>query len=188
MDRIDFGRTGQGSCVLIVDDQEVFGANLCRSFRELGHETWLAKDDASALALASAHRPHLIVSEIKLGTCWMLDHLCSIKHRFQDCRVAVVTAYPSVASAVRAMKLGLDAYLAKPVTAAIVVAALGALGGGDAGSDPALATVWPTLDRTVWEYLNQVFSVAGSMSEAARRLGVDRRSLRRMLARYPSIR
>ena len=47
---------------------------------------------------------------------------------------------------------------------------------------------WPTLNRTIWEYLNQVYVSAGSMSEAARRLGLHRRSLRRMLAKYPPAR
>jgi ActR/RegA family two-component response regulator len=42
---------------------------------------------------------------------------------------------------------------------------------------------WPSLDRAIWDYLNQVFLASGSMSEAARRLKVDRRSLRRMLGK-----
>jgi ActR/RegA family two-component response regulator len=48
-----------------------------------------------------------------------------------------------------------------------------------------LVVGWPSLDRTIWEYINQVVVGAGTLSEAARRLGVDRRSLRRMLAKYP---
>jgi ActR/RegA family two-component response regulator len=37
----------------------------------------------------------------------------------------------------------------------------------------------------IWQYINDVYASAGSMSEAARRLGLDRRSLRRMLNRTP---
>jgi len=41
-----------------------------------------------------------------------------------------------------------------------------------------------TLDRAIWEYINYSVDVAGSIAAAARNLGLDRRSLRRMLAKY----
>jgi ActR/RegA family two-component response regulator len=37
----------------------------------------------------------------------------------------------------------------------------------------------------MWEVLNEAVETAGSVSGAARRLGLHARSLRRMLAKYP---
>ena len=80
------------------------------------------------------------------------------------------------------MRAGIAVYVAKPVTAEMVLAALG--DGADWAQAPA-DPCWPSLDRTIWEYINQVLVEAGSISEAARRLRIDRRSLRRMLAKHP---
>ncbi|HXU61884.1 MAG TPA: two-component system response regulator, partial [Polyangia bacterium] len=102
-------------------------------------------------------------------------------------RCAVVTAYPSVASAVQFTRMGFAGYLVKPASPEAVLSAV-------AGTpEPAEAAdvsdlEWPSLDRTIWEYLNQVHAWAGSLSAAARHLRIDRRSLRRMLAKYPPVR
>jgi len=44
----------------------------------------------------------------------------------------------------------------------------------------------PSLARAEWEHINRVLSdCGGNISEAARRLGMHRRSLQRKLARFP---
>ena len=44
----------------------------------------------------------------------------------------------------------------------------------------------PSLARAEWEHINRVLSDAGgNISEAARRLGIHRRSLQRKLQKYP---
>lgn len=97
-------------------------------------------------------------------------------------RFIVLTAYPSVATAVAVIRQGMGDYLPRPASSEALHAAL-------IGDEPevvlAAPTKWPSLDRTIWEYINQVWMSAGSLSEAARRLRVDRRSLRRMLAKHP---
>src|SRR5262249_11958482 len=42
-----------------------------------------------------------------------------------------------------------------------------------------------SLDRVIWEFINQAVLEAGSVSEAARRLQLDRTSLKRMLRKVP---
>jgi two-component system response regulator RegA len=90
-----------------------------------------------------------------------------------------------VATAVRAVRLGFDAYLAKPIDPRCIAGLLEGCGRPAAPVEPPDTEAWPSLDRTIWELVNQVVAVSGSLSEAARRLGLDRRSLRRMLAKYP---
>jgi len=44
----------------------------------------------------------------------------------------------------------------------------------------------PSLARAEWEHINRVLSdCGGNISEAARRLGIHRRSLQRKLQKYP---
>ena len=172
--------------VLIVDQHDAFLVNLGQSFRSLGVEVCVAKDYAAAKLMAQKLVPQLIVSELKVGTEWAFEHVQKLKILSPGCRTVIATVYPSVATAVRAVKLGFDAYLPKPVWARQILMSLGPGEGGDNRDSESCA--WPSLDRTIWEYLNEVYVEAGTMSEAARRLRLDRRSLRRMLAKHPPAR
>jgi two-component system response regulator RegA len=168
------------SSVLIVDDTEAYRLALGRSFGRLGWQVWLASDPAAARMVCSRHHPRLIVTELRLGHHWAFDFADQLRAASPGSTVVIVTVYPSVATAVQAVRLGFDGYLTKPVEAQQIVEATF----GDPPR-PAPSDDLPTLNRTIWEYLNQVFVAAGTMTEAARRLGIDRRSLRRMLARHP---
>jgi two-component system response regulator RegA len=166
--------------VLIVDDHEAFATGLSLSLTHAGFDVSLARDFSSALALASDLRPWLTVTEVLLGERWVFD-VCD-DFRQLGTHLAIATAYPSVANAVRAVREGIGVYLAKPVTAEMV---FGAFDASEFDLQAPANPCWPSLNRMIWEYINQVFVDAGSMSEAARRLRLDRRSLRRMLARNP---
>ena len=86
------------------------------------------------------------------------------------------------------VRLGAKYYLSKPADADDIV---GAFARGEAppleprppDSDEYKA---PSLARAEWEHINRVLSDAGgNISEAARRLGIHRRSLQRKLQKYP---
>ena len=77
-------------------------------------------------------------------------------------------------------------YLTEPADADQIVSAL--QGGMVPGSPPSARETLP-LARAEWEHINQVLvSVSGNTSEAARRLGLHRRSLQRKLSKYPPAR
>ena len=51
---------------------------------------------------------------------------------------------------------------------------------------PSPTTTTPSLARVEWEHINRVLADSGgNISEAARRLGLHRRSLQRKLEKYP---
>ena len=100
----------------------------------------------------------------------------------------MLTGYGSIATAIDAVRLGATYYLSKPADADDIVAAFAR---GEAppleppppDSDDYKA---PSLARAEWEHINRVLSDAGgNISEAARRLGIHRRSLQRKLQKYP---
>jgi ActR/RegA family two-component response regulator len=175
--------------VLIIDDQYPFVAALSRGFVESKIQTWSARSFRDAPAIMEICRPELVISELKVGGHLLFGFLPKLTRVVSIDRFVIVTSYPSIATAVRLIRMGVSAYLTKPVSSSAVLKAL------NAAAEPHEATPdldeeisWPTLDRAIWEYLSQVHELAGSMSEAARRLGLDPRSLRRMLAKYPPVR
>jgi two-component system response regulator RegA len=110
------------------------------------------------------------------------SHRClvqTLRASWPTASIAVVTSAPSIAGAVRAVREGAAAYLSKPATADQILGAINA-GNEDDVPDPSVLT----LDRAIWEYMSEIVQTVGSISEAARRLGVERRSLRRMLEKY----
>ena len=98
---------------------------------------------------------------------------------------------PTFASAGRAVKLGVGVYLITPARGDLVLRAAGYTAAGDAPDVMALqnaAQPYLSLDRAIWEFLTQAVEDAGTLSGAARLLGLHARSLRRMLAKYPPAR
>ena len=80
------------------------------------------------------------------------------------------------------MRLGAVHYLTKPADADQII---GALQRGSTDSAPPTSEPL-SLARAEWEHINRVLSDAGgNISEAARRLGIHRRSLQRKLQKYP---
>jgi two-component system response regulator RegA len=109
----------------------------------------------------------------------------------------MLTGYGSIASAVEALRLGADDYLSKPVDADEVIAALtGPKSTKDSTKDPATGSAStprpappasaPSLARAEWEHIQRVLAdCSGNVSEAARRLGITRRTLQLKLKKYP---
>jgi two-component system, response regulator RegA len=170
--------------VLIVDGEDAFNASLGRSLRQMGFSVYLSGDYRSAMIIAEKERPVLIATELRVGTEWAFDMRDEIKRCSPESHMAIETAFPSVATAVRSVRSGFDSYVSKPVEPRVLLELTGVVAMKETPHRPEVYA-WPSLDRTIWEYINQVFVNAGSMSEAARRLRLDRRSLRRMLAKYP---
>jgi two-component system response regulator RegA len=171
--------------LLFIDDHELFVNTMSASLREFGHTAWAAPNFKEALLTIDLSKPDFVISELRVSGQFIFDFWPELDERLTPNRLAVATIYPSVATAVRLIRMGVAAYFTKPVSAATLLAEL-CRGMPAVPREPASESYgWPSLDRVIWEYLNQAYVAAGSMSEAARRLGLDRRSLRRMLAKYP---
>jgi two-component system response regulator RegA len=83
------------------------------------------------------------------------------------------------------VKLGAADYLTKPADAADLLRAFGAAP-PPPGPAPAQPHEVPSLARVEWEHISRVVAdCGGNISEAARVLRMQRRSLQRKLAKYP---
>jgi two-component system response regulator RegA len=168
--------------VLVVDDDEAFRTRLARALADRGLEPRTAGTVDEALAASTDDPAELAVVDLKMPGRSGLDLVRALKELEPATRVVVLTGYGSIANAVEAMKLGAHHYLTKPADADEILAALGVADGP--GADASDST--PSLARVEWEHIQRVLAdCGGNVSEAARRLGLHRRSLQRKLAKLP---
>jgi two-component system, response regulator RegA len=166
--------------ILLVDDDEVFRERMARALRDRGHPVVTAGDHASALAAASAHAPTFAVIDLRMPGPNGLTLIGPLLALAPGARIVVLTGYGSITSAVEALRAGAHDYLSKPVDADQVLAAL--TGEAVHPVEPAA----PSLARAEWEHIQRVLADCGqNISEAARRLGITRRTLQLKLKKYP---
>lgn len=166
--------------VLVVDDDEALLGAAERGFRQHGMTAYLATCSAVAYDLATAHRPALMVVDLRLGDECGLDVVERLRADHPGAAIVMLSAYASVASTVAALRCGADLVLFKPVHPTEI---LRQIEGNPRAEVGALTT--PSLARAEWEHVNRVlYDCDGNVSEAARRLGIYRQSLQRKLRKY----
>jgi two-component system response regulator RegA len=170
--------------VVLIDDDAVFSAVLARALNARGFTVDVANDGQRALALVRENAPDFAVLDLKLGAENGLALIPQLLAARAELRILLLTGYASIATAVEAIKRGAHDYLAKPVDADQVAQALLGVAGDGAEAAPALHT--PALKRLEWEHIQRVLAECeGNISEAARRLGLHRRTLQRKLSKRP---
>jgi two-component system, response regulator RegA len=169
---------------LIVDLETTGRRTLAWELSGHGYEVCAADESEEALDLARRLRPRLVVLELRLRSGSVFDLLPALRRELPEAKLVILTSYGSVASAVRALRLGATNYLCKPARAAQILWAANDASTHDVLADVPAADDTLTLDQAIWEYIHQTLEASGSISEAARRLGLFRQSLKRMISKY----
>ena len=170
--------------MLLVDDDDVFRERLVRAMEQRGFEVRSAASADEAVRLARDDSPELAVVDLRMPGRSGLELVRDLKEIDPATKVVVLTGYGSIATATEAMRLGATHYLPKPADADEVLAAF------KKDEVPPLeaietGTEAPSLARAEWEHINRVLSdCGGNISEAARQLGIHRRSLQRKLRKH----
>jgi two-component system response regulator RegA len=174
--------------VLVVDDDQRFAVTLAAALARRGYVAHVAHDAAGALATARAKEPCAAVVDLKLGADDGLALIEPLRRAHPKMRIVVLTGYASIATAVKAIKLGADDYLAKPVTANAVAAVLERGARKEPSSDAAAPPLEPMSPRRLeWEHIQRVLAEHdGNVSATARTLRMHRRTLQRKLAKRPA--
>ena len=170
--------------VLLVEDDERLRTRLIRALEERGFEVQGAGGRVEALAMAAADSPEYAIVDLRLPDGSGLEVVSGLRSIDPATRVVVLTGYGSIATAIEAVRLGAADYLTKPADADQIVAVL--LGTPQpAATAPGQIEV-PSLARVEWEHIQRVLNdCGGNISQAARLLGIHRRSLQRKLSKYP---
>ena len=121
--------------VLVVDDDVRFAETLARALERRGWAASVAHTIEGALAAARARAVDAAIVDLRLGDEDGLTLIEPLHALAEKIRIVVLTGYASITTAVKAIKLGADDYLAKPVTASAVVETL-QRGGSPAPRDP----------------------------------------------------
>ena len=175
----------EGASLLIVDDDERLRVNLARAFERRGFSVSMAADYHEALALAREEPPELAVVDLRMEGPSGLELVRELKALDEATRIVVVTGYGSIATAIDAMRLGALYYRQKPADVDDILAAF-QKGEAPPALEHASELDTPSLERVKWEHLSRVLADSGNnVSEAARKLRLHRRSLQRMLQKFP---
>jgi two-component system, response regulator RegA len=169
--------------LLLVDDDIALCEVLARALTARGFQVRVAHTAKQASRLADDDPPQFAIIALKLPDASGLKLLSALLALDPQMRILVLTGYPSIRTAVEAIKLGATDYLAKPANADEVVPALQRDGGNDSvplGKKPM------SVHRAEWEYISRVLRENnGNISASARALSLDRRTLQRKLRKRP---
>jgi two-component system response regulator RegA len=144
--------------------------------------------------LATEAPPSVVVVEQRFADGTAFDLLTRLREANPGIVAVLVTRTPSIAAAVHAIRCGFRDYLAKPVDPRKVEALIAgptttgldvSPRSSSAANDVTEFTDEPnSLARVEWEHIHTVLlDCRGNISEAARVLGLHRRSLQRKLRR-----
>jgi DNA-binding NarL/FixJ family response regulator len=108
------GNMGERGHILIADDEENFLHTTAALLQREGYRCSCAVDAATSTAMMQAEHYDLLITDIKMpgnSDLELVDYLARSSYKVP---VILVTAYPSVESAVRSLQLSVVAYLIKP--------------------------------------------------------------------------
>lgn len=111
--------------VLVVEDESSVAKGLELVMREEGYKVELADTGQKALEKFAAMDFDLVVADLRLPDIDGLEVIQRVKENRPETKIIIITGYPSVASAVQAVKMGVADYLRKPFTDDEVMAVVG---------------------------------------------------------------
>jgi len=171
--------------ILVVDDEEHFRNRLVKAMINRGYETRGAGDFQEAMAEIESWQPSMAVVDLKMPGKSGLELIKAAKARFPELKMVVLTGYGSIATAIEAVKFGALSYISKPADVDEILKAFTKAQDQEINLDSESLKA-PSLARAEWEHINRVLEDCnGNISQAARRLGIHRRSLQRKLQKYP---
>ncbi|MFZ5475280.1 MAG: response regulator transcription factor [Myxococcota bacterium] len=166
--------------VLVVEDDAGFREALGRTLRGAGFRVVLTAGLAEAVGACAAQLPDLALVDLRLDDGDGVAVVRMLASAAPACRCVMLSGHGTIAAAVEAMRAGAVDFRTKPLAGAEIVQAL-----RDA-LDPLPVESLGTVERA--HILGVLQACGGNISEAARRLGLHRRTLQRKLQKLPPAR
>ena len=102
--------------LLVVDDAAETRELLDRHLSSQGYSVLTAVDVAQALGILGSTKIDLVITDLKLPGVSGLDLVRHVRDNLRETEIMMITGYPSIESAVAAVKSGAQEYLTKPFT------------------------------------------------------------------------
>jgi two-component system response regulator RegA len=155
---------------------------LAEAFAERGFRVEVAGNCDEGVAVFQSNPTDLAVVDLRMPGRTGLTVIADLKAIKSDVKVLILSGFGSIATAIDAIRLGAVNFLPKPADADDILSAF-KRGGSEvdvAESNEEIPV--PTLAQAEWEHIHRVLAdCEQNISEAARRLGIHRRSLQRKL-------
>jgi len=105
---------GERTRIIIVDDDEGIRETLAAILQEEGYQVDTAESGKEAIEKTDAKFYNLALIDIRLPDIEGIDLLKQIKDTVPKVRKIIITGYPTLQNAVKAVNNGADAYVLKP--------------------------------------------------------------------------
>jgi two-component system, response regulator RegA len=169
--------------ILLVDDDATFRGVLADSLKEKKIRVYEADNFSSAIKAIKKKTINHAIVDLKMPGDSGLVLIKELRALNSEMNIVMLTGFASIATAVEAVKLGANQYLAKPVNAEEILEAFNKLDGNEALDIHASPL---TVDKLEWEHINRILNEnKGNISATARALNMHRRTLQRKLQRKP---
>ena len=106
---------GKGIGILVVDDDLIVRESFAGWFREDGYRVDSAEDAIATLRKLQEQNWNIILLDIMMPGMDGIELLERIREANKNITVIIITAYASVESAVKALKIGAYDYITKPI-------------------------------------------------------------------------
>ncbi len=167
--------------ILVVDDTSILRDRLSIAFEQRGFRVEIASNYDEAVDVFTKRPTQLAVLDLRMPGKSGLELLAKLLQIRPETRIIMLSGFGSIPASIDAVRTGAVNFLSKPADADEI---LSQFIRGDAPSvhHSAVEFPAPSLARTEWEHIHRVLAdCGGNISEAARRLGIHRRSLQRKL-------
>lgn len=105
-----------GERILVVDDAPDTVEVIQRNLQARGYRVYTAPAVADAVRLLEQSPVELVITDLKMPKVGGRELVRHVRENYPDMEVMMITGYPSIESAVDAVKMGAEDYLAKPFT------------------------------------------------------------------------
>jgi two-component system response regulator RegA len=170
------------SSIILVDDSTILRDRLAEAFQERGFRVEVSSNCDEAVEVFRRNPTDLAVVDLRMPGRPGLMVIQDLKDIHPDVQVLILSGFGSISTAIDAIRLGAVNFLPKPADVDDILNAF-KRGGAEVEvpeSDEEIPV--PTLAQAEWDHIHRVLADCNNnISEAARRLGIHRRSLQRKL-------
>jgi DNA-binding NtrC family response regulator len=110
--------------ILVVDDELVICKSCEKIFRRAGHDVKYCTSGREALNVLESESFDAVFTDLKMMDIGGMEVLQTVRQKYPETPVVIITGYATIASAVETMRYGAFDYLPKPFTPAELIAVL----------------------------------------------------------------
>jgi DNA-binding NtrC family response regulator len=110
--------------ILVIDDEAIVRTSCERTLIPEGYEVRVASGGREGLSLLEQEPFSLVLLDLKMPDIDGIDVLNTIKEKWPETKVVMITGYSTVDTAVQALRLGAFNFIEKPFTPDTLISAV----------------------------------------------------------------